>query len=136
MYLLWKTIRINRNHIIIHNQICLRCIIYPPATILRKHTISKLNNIKNIIPRSRGGLSTTENCVPACLSCNGDKSDLEALYWYRRQKFYAPRRAMAIRAWLEGALRLAIRLLQWVQKADHKRVIQSNENEEINLNAA
>ena len=36
-----------------------------------------------------------------------------ALYWYRRQKFYDPRRAMAIRAWLEGDLRLAIRLLQW-----------------------
>ena len=36
-----------------------------------------------------------------------------ALYWYRRQKFYDPRRAMAIRAWLDGDLRLAIRLLQW-----------------------
>ncbi len=64
-------------------------------------------------PRSQGGLSTTENCVPACLSCNGDKSDENALYWYRRQKFYDPRRAMAIRAWLDGDLRLAIRLLQW-----------------------
>ena len=38
--------------------------------------------------------STRENCVPACLSCNGDKSDENALYWYRRQKFYDPRRAM------------------------------------------
>ena len=62
---------------------------------------------------SQGGLSKTENCVPACLSCNGDKSDENAFYWYRRQKFYDPRRAMAIRAWLEGDLRLAIRLLQW-----------------------
>ena len=70
-------------------------------------------SIDNVLPRSQGGLSTTENCVPACLSCNGDKSDENALYWYRRQKFYDPRRAMAIRAWLEGDLRLAIRLLQW-----------------------
>ena len=70
-------------------------------------------SIDHVIPRSQGGLSTTENCVPACLSCNGDKSDENALYWYRRQKFYDPRRAMAIRAWLEGDLRLAIRLLQW-----------------------
>ena len=70
-------------------------------------------SIDHVIPRSQGGLSTTENWVPACLSCNGDKSDENALYWYRRQKFYDPRRAMAIRAWLEGDLRLAIRLLQW-----------------------
>ena len=70
-------------------------------------------SIDHVLPRSQGGLSTTENCVPACLSCNGDKSDENALYWYRRQKFYDPRRAMAIRAWLEGDLRLAIRLLQW-----------------------
>ena len=68
-------------------------------------------SIDHVLPRSQGGLSTTENCVPACLSCNGDKSDENALYWYRKQKFYDPRRAMAIRAWLEGDLRLAIRLL-------------------------
>ena len=44
-------------------------------------------SIDHVIPRSQGGLSTTENCVPACLSCNGDKSDENALYWYRRQQF-------------------------------------------------
>jgi len=32
-------------------------------------------SIDHVLPRSQGGLSTTENCVPACLSCNGDKSD-------------------------------------------------------------
>ena len=70
-------------------------------------------SIDHILPRSKGGLSNTENCVPACLACNGDKSDHEVLHWYRNQKFYDPRRAMAIRAWLEGDIRLAIRLLQW-----------------------
>ena len=70
-------------------------------------------SIDHVLPRSQGGLSTTENCVPACLSCNGDKSDENAMYWYRKQRFYDPRRAMAIRAWLEGDLRLAIKLLQW-----------------------
>ena len=35
--------------------------------------------------------------------------------WYRRQRFYDPRRAMAIRAWMDGDLRLALRLLQWAQ---------------------
>ena len=61
-------------------------------------------SIDHIHPRSRGGLSVTENCVPACLSCNGHKSDIEAFEWYRRQRFYDPRRAMAIRAWMDGDL--------------------------------
>ena len=55
----------------------------------------------------------TENCVPACLACNGRKSDADAFEWYRQQRFYDPRRAMAIRAWTDGDLRLALRLLQW-----------------------
>ena len=60
-------------------------------------------------------MSVTENCVPACLSCNGQKSDADVFDWYRRQRFYDPRRAMAIRAWIDGDLRLALRLLQWAQ---------------------
>ncbi len=75
-------------------------------------------SIDHVIPRSKGGLSITENCVPACLSCNGNKSDVEAFYWYRRQSFYDPRRAMAIRSWIDGDIRLAIRLLQWAQPKD------------------
>lgn len=55
----------------------------------------------------------TANCVPACLACNGHKSDADAFDWYRQQRFYDPRRAMAIRAWMDGDLRLAVRLLQW-----------------------
>ena len=70
-------------------------------------------SIDHLLPQSRGGLSTTENCVPACLACNGHKSDADAFEWYRRQRFYDPRRAMAIRAWMDGDLRLAMRLLQW-----------------------
>ena len=72
-------------------------------------------SIDHVLPRSRGGLSVTENCVPACLSCNGQKSDSDAFDWYRRQRFYDPRRAMAIRAWMDGDLRLALRLLKWAQ---------------------
>jgi hypothetical protein len=70
-------------------------------------------SIDHVLPQSRGGLSITENCVPACLACNGHKSDADAFEWYRRQRFYDPRRAMAIRAWVDGDLRLAMRLLQW-----------------------
>ena len=70
-------------------------------------------SIDHLLPQSRGGLSVTENCVPACLACNGRKSDADAFEWYRSQRFYDPRRAMAIRAWMDGDLRLAMRLLQW-----------------------
>ena len=71
-------------------------------------------SIDHVRPRSRGGASVTENCVPACLGCNGRKGDSEAFLWYRSQSFYDPRRAMALRAWMEGDLRLAQRLLEWV----------------------
>ncbi|WP_094554887.1 HNH endonuclease [Synechococcus sp. 1G10] len=74
---------------------------------------NRSESIDHLQPRCRGGLSVTENCVPACLACNGHKSDADAFDWYRRQRFYDPRRAMAIRAWMEGDLRLAVRLLQW-----------------------
>ena len=92
-------------------------------------------SIDHILPRSKGGLSNTENCVPACLSCNGDKSNNEAFYWYRKQKFYDPRRAMAIRAWSEGDIRLAVKLLQWVKPSREIRKNQ-NSNKEIEFDAA
>ena len=72
-------------------------------------------SIDHVHPLSRGGLSVTENCVPACLACNGEKGDADAFDWYRRQPFYDPRRAMALRAWTEGDLRLALRLLDWAE---------------------
>ena len=69
-------------------------------------------------------MSVTENCVPACLSCNGRKSDQDVFEWYRLEHFYDPRRAMAIRAWIDGDLRLALRLLQWAQP-DHNHPTRS-----------
>lgn len=86
-------------------------------------------SIDHVLPRSRGGISITKNCVPACLSCNGQKSNLDALDWYRKQKFYDPRRAMAIKAWTDGDLRLAMRLLEW---SKHKK----DKNMEIFIEAA
>ena len=74
-------------------------------------------SIDHVHPLSRGGMSVTENCVPACLGCNGRKGDSDAFLWYRSQSFYDPRRAMALRAWTDGDLRLALRLLQWVAPA-------------------
>ena len=75
-------------------------------------------SIDHVRPKSQGGPSVTENCVPACLACNGHKSDCDAFFWYRQQSFYDPRRAMALRAWTQGDLSLALRLLSWVGPAD------------------
>ena len=83
-------------------------------------------SIDHVLPQSKGGLSITENCVPACLACNGKKSNQEAFEWYRNQRFYDPRRAMALRAWKDGDLRLAIRLLQWAQPTSSKK--KQNDN--------
>ncbi len=95
-------------------------------------------SIDHVLPLSQGGLSVTENCVPACLGCNGEKSDAEAFYWYRKQRFYDPRRAMAIRAWMDGDLRLAIRLLQWAEPNERKAKESSDKHskDEWDLQAA
>ena len=85
-------------------------------------------SIDHVLPRSRGGLSVTENCVPACLACNGRKSDTDAFDWSRRQRFYDPRRAMAIRAWMDGDLRLALRLLQWASPQVSAAPSRHNDN--------
>ena len=87
-------------------------------------------SIDHVLPRSRGGLSITENCVPACLSCNGSKTDNDAFEWYRKQRFYDPRRSMAKRAWTEGDIRLALRLLKWAQP----KPIESFKNSKSKLN--
>ena len=94
-------------------------------------------SIDHVLPQSKGGISITENCVPACLSCNGSKSDSEVFYWYRTQSFYDPRRAMAIRSWIDGDLRLAIRLLQWAQPNEMQKernyISRRTENWDINV---
>jgi hypothetical protein len=79
---------------------------------------SPSESIDHVFPRSRGGLSSDENCVPACLGCNGHKGDSDAFAWYREQSFYDPRRAMALRAWVEGDKELAQRLLTWTGTQD------------------
>ena len=71
-------------------------------------------SLDHLHPMSKGGISTTSNCVPCCLSCNGKKSDSEVLSWYRKQNFYDPRRAMAIRAWFNDDLKLASVLLKYL----------------------
>ena len=47
------------------------------------------------------------------------KGDADAFDWYRQQRFYDPRRAMALRAWTDGDLQLALRLLAWAAPQSH-----------------
>tara|TARA_Y100001968_G_scaffold230176_1_gene212990 strand:- start:284 stop:676 length:393 start_codon:yes stop_codon:yes gene_type:complete len=89
------------------------------------HSSESIDHIK---PRSQGGLSITENCVPACLACNGDKSNKDAFEWYRKKRFYDPRRAMAIKAWVDGDMRLALRLLQWAKPTNKEEASTQNLN--------
>tara|TARA_B100000700_G_C14493608_1_gene600715 strand:+ start:88 stop:417 length:330 start_codon:yes stop_codon:yes gene_type:complete len=95
-------------------------------------------SIDHVLPRSRGGLSITKNCVPACLGCNGSKSNSDVFDWYRRQRFYDPRRAMAIRAWIDGDLRLALRLLEWANpnQITNEKSIENENKENFILQAA
>ena len=95
-------------------------------------------SIDHVLPRSKGGLSITENCVPACLSCNGSKTDNDAFAWYRKQRFYDPRRSMAIKAWIEGDIRLALRLLKWAQPKQNEILEKSKStlNEDLAWQAA
>ena len=95
-------------------------------------------SIDHILPKSRGGLSVTENCVPACLHCNGNKSDINVFEWYRQQRFYDPRRSMAIRAWIDGDIRLALRLLQWAQPhlKNTNQIDRTKDEEDFSLQAA
>ena len=88
-------------------------------------------SIDHVLPRSQGGLSTTENWVPACLSCNGINQMKMLCIGIEDKNFMILARAMAIRAWLEGDLRLAIRLLQWANP--NFKIINKN-YEKINQN--
>ncbi len=95
-------------------------------------------SIDHVLPLSKGGLSITENCVPSCLSCNGKKSDKDVFDWYRKQQFYDPRRSMAIRAWIDGDIRLALRLLEWTEpnKNTNSYKSKSEEKEDFSWQAA
>lgn len=56
--------------------------------------------LDHVKPKSRGGQDLTRNLVPACRSCNSDKSSQEWRTWYRKQEFYCPVREKEIEAWM------------------------------------
>jgi 5-methylcytosine-specific restriction endonuclease McrA len=54
----------------------------------------RADTIDHVVPRSRGGTHTWENCVAACRACNSRKADrlLDELGWSLRVKPIAPNR--------------------------------------------
>jgi hypothetical protein len=52
------------------------------------------------VPRHKGGLTVTENLVPACLPCNGHKGSQDFATWYRKQDFYDVEREALIWLWI------------------------------------
>ena len=55
----------------------------------------RADTIDHVVPRSRGGAHTWENCVAACRTCNSRKADrlLEELGWTLKVTPTAPHRA-------------------------------------------
>jgi 5-methylcytosine-specific restriction endonuclease McrA len=55
----------------------------------------RADTIDHVVPRSRGGAHTWENCVAACRTCNSRKADrlLDELGWSLRVTPVAPHRA-------------------------------------------
>jgi 5-methylcytosine-specific restriction endonuclease McrA len=54
----------------------------------------RADTIDHVVPRSRGGMHTWDNCVAACRTCNSRKADrlLSELGWTLRVKPGPPRR--------------------------------------------
>jgi 5-methylcytosine-specific restriction endonuclease McrA len=62
---------------------------------------NKSLTIDHLKPRSKGGESTSKNCLPACAPHNRSKGSEEWKEWYRKQPFYAPEREARILFWLD-----------------------------------
>jgi 5-methylcytosine-specific restriction endonuclease McrA len=87
---------------------------YQPATavtrtgVLRRDRRScaycggRADTIDHVVPRSRGGGHSWENCVACCVRCNSRKADrlLDELGWSLRFRPSAPARTAAGRVWL------------------------------------
>ena len=57
--------------------------------------------IDHLKPRSKGGESTSRNCLPACEAHNRSKGSEDWKQWYRSQSFYAVEREAKILFWLD-----------------------------------
>lgn len=59
------------------------------------------DTVDHVVPRSKGGITSWENCVACCVRCNSRKGDrlLSELGWSLSVQPRAPRRIGALRVW-------------------------------------
>ena len=69
--------------------------------------------LDHIIPKSKGGPTRRWNLARCCTKCNGNKSNLDLLPWYRPQLFWAEDRENTVFDWMrENASMDAMLVLQ------------------------
>jgi len=56
--------------------------------------------LDHIIPRSKGGPTRRWNLSKCCTRCNGNKSNLDLLPWYRPQMFWTEDRENTVFSWM------------------------------------
>ena len=52
--------------------------------------------LDHFIPLTKGGSDVQGNLLPACLSCNCSKRNLDAIEWYKKQSFFTQKRLKQI----------------------------------------
>ena len=57
--------------------------------------------IDHIVPRAKGGIDFTKNCLCACHSCNQDKGYTPVEDWYLSQEFFSAERYEKIQEWMK-----------------------------------
>lgn len=63
--------------------------------------LGRLATLDHVQPKSKGGLTSRLNLVPACFPCNISKSDVQPFSkWYEQQPFFCPRRKQRILDWI------------------------------------
>jgi hypothetical protein len=58
--------------------------------------------IDHVKPKSKGGLTVPQNCVPACLSCNASKGYMSLWNWWTHQDSWCWHRAQQVYEWITG----------------------------------
>jgi 5-methylcytosine-specific restriction endonuclease McrA len=58
------------------------------------------DTLDHVLPRSKGGLTVSENLIPACRRCNGAKSSTDWRDWFRDQSWHCPDRETRIHDWI------------------------------------
>jgi hypothetical protein len=59
--------------------------------------------IDHVRPKAKGGTTSRDNCVPACLECNISKAHSPVWIWWMSQIHWSPIRAKRVYYWIRPA---------------------------------